>query len=111
MGEVGWKNPQVAEWKHNNFLAGSDYQTFSKWIMTDYERVSINCISWLGGDMGVTVGRDEEQWLSVDRPKELKRYNAICGSAVCVHYAFYTQREHLNKTNILEQYKEKLKKG
>jgi hypothetical protein len=78
-----------------------------KWILTQYERVSINCISWRGEEFKLfdgNVGRDEEAWLSVEKPKEIQRPNCIFGEFVCVHYAFHTQRERIDSTDILSQY-------
>lgn len=109
----GWSNPSVAEKKHMQFLYdiennNIDKYKFTKWILSDCERVSINSICWIGEEFSKfngEVGVDEEQWLSVDKPSELKCYNIINGDAVCVHYAFYPQRSYLDTTNILEEYK------
>jgi len=79
---------------------------FSKWVLYDYERVSINAISWIGGsfeNFGEIVGWDEEQWLSCTYPSQIKTRNVICGNAICVHGAFYTQRnDELEK--IIQHY-------
>jgi hypothetical protein len=47
---------------------------------------------------------DEEQWLSVDKPLSIGAVNRIIGDTLFVHYSFYTQRDHLDKTDILKQY-------
>lgn len=54
------------------------------------------------------VGNDEEQWLSVDKPRSMgnAHRNVIYGGAICAHFSFYTQRDHLDRTDILQQYKE-----
>lgn len=110
----GWANPEVAEEKHKMFLKNIfnnniEKFKFKQWILDIYERVSINCISWLGSEFAKfngIVGIDEEYWLSQVKPSELEKPNIIYGEVVCVHYAFHTQREHLNrKTNILSEYK------
>lgn len=72
------------------------------------ERVSINCISWLGSEFaafGGAVGKDEELWLSVQKPLLVRKCNCIFGGFVCVHYAFYPQRPHLDATDILDAYR------
>ena len=78
------------------------------WILYFNERVSINCISWLGStfsEFDGQVGHDEEQWLACDAPVLKNKMNIIYGGFVCVHYSFFTQRDHLDKTDILQLYK------
>jgi hypothetical protein len=85
-----------------------DFMRFSPaWILNLYERVSINCISWLGktfAEFGGNVGYDEEAWLSMDKPASMGKPNVIFGDAVCAHFSFYTQRDFLDKTDVLQQY-------
>jgi hypothetical protein len=110
MDSVGWKDPLFAESVHRAFLASKllkPWQHFERWVLYCYERCSINAVAWLGKDFAAfegRVGTEEEDWLSVQKPKELQRPNEIYGQAVCVHFAFYTQREHLDATDILELY-------
>jgi hypothetical protein len=47
-----------------------------------------------------------QQWLSVDYPKEIKTPNIIFGGAYCSHFAFHPQREYMDKTTILDEYKQ-----
>jgi hypothetical protein len=115
---VGWQSGLVAEQKHNVFfdhmLKGTlnVYKFSPQWILKVYspERCSINAISWLGSrfaEFEGKVGSDEEQWLSVDKPIADNAYNTICGDALCVHYAFYTQRDHVDACpHILNKYRE-----
>ena len=50
---------------------------------------------------------DEENWLSVDAPRDYNRYNVIYNDAIVAHYAFYTQRQKLDEeTDILQKYKD-----
>jgi hypothetical protein len=111
--ELGWNNPRFAANVHLQVLDGplSRFHFAGKWDLFDYERVSINCISWLGSNFAKfdgVVGFDEEQWLSVDKPKESQQMNCIFGGFVCVHYAFYTQRAYMDKTDVLNLYKERI---
>lgn len=111
--QFGWRNPQTAENKHNNLLEKIEAQElqdyiFSQWILNTHERVSINVISWLGEEFAkfnAVVGHDEEEWLAVVKPKQLHMFNSICGTALFSHFAFYTQRDHMDKTNVLQRYK------
>lgn len=109
---VGWENPGYAEYVHRSFIDavndGSwEEWRFEKWILRNFERVSINCISWLGREFGKfrgDVGKNEEIWLSCEKPESLNIANAINGRAICAHFSFKPQREHLDGTNILEMY-------
>lgn len=111
MDITGWKDPAFCLALHNAFIADVEgnnlskwLATFESWICSQYERVSINCVSWFGRDMTVPVGSDEEQWLSVERPRALKRCNVIYGKALCAHFAFFTQRSLLDNGNVLQRY-------
>lgn len=116
MNPNGWNNPLFAENVHRQFL---EYLKNKKeedffiqdWILYYFERVSINAISWRGDEFikfSGKVGEDEELWLSVDKPKLINKKNKIIGDALFSHYAFHTQRAHLDKTNILSLYKSEL---
>ena len=108
MESPAWKNPACAEALHSEVLAAasangllSQFRLPTNPVFGDYERVSINCISWLGNDFasfGGEVGEDEEAWLSTVRPREIERPNCMFGGYACVHFAFHTQREHLENT-------------
>ena len=110
--ENGWKNPHVAESLHRHVLEnGIDYfRADENWEVPTFNRISINCISWIGSmfsEFNGIVEEDEEEWLSVTKPKQINKMNCVFGGFVCVHYAFFTQREHLDKTDVLKKYKEK----
>jgi hypothetical protein len=80
--------------------------------LDEYERISINCISWLGEEFqkfNGLVDPDEEGWLASYKPAMIRKKNCIYGKFVCSHYAFFTQREYLAKTNILSRYKNLIK--
>jgi hypothetical protein len=113
MAELGWKKPAFAHYIHTEFLSqlkngNVNRFRFPQWILHDFERVSINVISWLGSDFkqfGGKVGLDEEPWLTIDKPMSLGRPNCIFGEVLFAHYAFYTQRPELDWTDILHRYK------
>lgn len=107
MDEVGWKDPLFAERLHRYIL--SKNANLKDFYIPNFEhenlRVSINCLSWFGKDFeNVSVNEDEEQEVSVDIPNRLNRKNCIFGEYVVVHFGFFTQREHLDKTDILQNY-------
>ena len=109
MDSVGWKDPAFAETLHRAFLADATAGNEARWKLDDWilwpaygERVSINCISWIGSPG--PVGQDEEQWLSVDYPASQGWKNVIHGGAICSHFAFFTQRDHLDATDLLARY-------
>ena len=111
--DLGWGNGDFAKIKHRNFLKKlsqneSDSYKFDKWDLIYNERVSINCISWFGKDFQnfdlAAIG-DEEQFLSSDYPKSQGLINAIYGEVICSHFAFRPQREKMDNSNILIEYK------
>lgn len=116
---LGWKNPEFAEQLHRLFLAvlaenNIDHFKFANRPIA-INRFSINCISWLGSEFKkfdglVPYGADEEEFLSVTKPTQLGRLNYIFGEAIVSHFAFFTQRDHLDKTDILDRYKDLLQK-
>lgn len=112
--KTGWKCPLFVERLHRQILKQPDLSSFRmpNWKLFYNERVSINAISWLGSEFAAfngVVGEDEEPWLSVVKPKQLKRLNCIFGGYVVVHYAFSPQRPMLDKTNVLQLYHERTK--
>ena len=115
MSAVGWNNGPFARMLHHNFICDVEAGDIERWrlppwTLYDFERVSINCISWLGDDFaqfGGVVGSDEELWLSVQKPTELGRPNMIAGGAghfKCAHFAFYPQRDVMDASGLLERY-------
>lgn len=112
LDKVGWNNGEFAKKIHNKIIKDlkGDISSFrmNNWILHNYERVSINCISWLGEEFkkidGI-IGNDEEEFLSCTKPNSIKMKNIIYGNFICCHYAFYTQREILdNDKTILQGY-------
>jgi len=98
------KNNEIDKWR----------TSFNIWKLYKDERVSVNCVSWLGQsfhDLHDVINQinpiDEENWLSVDAPKHYNRYNVVFNDAIVAHFSFVTQREKLEgNTDILQKYKE-----
>lgn len=109
---IAFTDSYVCEGKHREMLKHIEQlkpiEFADVWVLRRYERVSINCISWLGetfSDFKGIVDKNEEVWLSCIKPKELKKPNVIIGNSTCSHFAFGPQREHMDKTNILDLYR------
>lgn len=70
-------------------------------------RFSINSVLWFGEEMrkfaGIVPG-DDEEFLSCIYPTRQGVSNAWNGDAIVAHFAFFTQREELDKKGILEKY-------
>lgn len=119
LDKTGWNNPHFCEAIHKAFLnsivrneeKGLELwrKSFNVWSLDCFERVSINCLAWFGSAMKndiVNIDPNEETWIACDIPKKFNIYNMIVNGPVCAHYAFYTQRDHIDKnTNILSRYK------
>ena len=107
-------------WKSGNFAA-----ELHTWFMDRYlvpgrwaelhlgkkemgmTRFSINSILWFGEEMkkfAGTVPGDDEEYLSCIYPTQKGLSNAWYGDAIVAHFAFFTQRESLDKAGILERY-------
>jgi hypothetical protein len=109
--DIGWKDPIFAEKLHRCFLSNKlNNFKFSNFEI-EAKRYSVNCISWLGDDflqynVNIPLGEDEEEWLTVIKPRELNKKNLFIGKKIACHFAFFTQREYLETTNLLPQYTE-----
>jgi hypothetical protein len=110
---IGWRDPVFAERFHQYFLQKSregkiDHFKFQNRPIA-ISRYSINCISWLGEEFakfdGAVPFGDEEQFLSVTKPTQLGKINMFWGEKIAAHFSFYSQREHLDSTTILEEYR------
>ena len=108
--ENGVRNGSVVIKKHENFLnhykkGTLDSYKFNKWILREYERISINSLCWFGHSLaGVEVDPDEENYIACELPKLLQKPNIVNGNVIAVHFAFHTHRDELEKTDILERY-------
>jgi hypothetical protein len=105
----GWSDPAVAIALHETFLRtprAPSWAGFDRLELTDRERVSINAICWFGEALAASgpCGADDEAWFCADFPRAEDTVNAVCGAAVCAHFAFYTQRAALDATDLLDRY-------
>lgn len=110
-GETAWKDGRFAEKVHRWFLRKLADGTWDKLRCgpkpISLNRFSINAICWFGGAFrafGGNVTGDDEEFLSVTRPNEAGLCNCFDGSTIVSHFAFHPQRDHLDRTDVLEQY-------
>lgn len=99
---------ELHEWFLNKYLRTGNWETLhvgrKEMGMT---RFSINAVLWFGDEMrkfGGIVPGDDEEFLSCIYPTQHGMSNAWNGDAIVAHFAFFTQREQLDKANILEKY-------
>jgi hypothetical protein len=109
---IGWSNGKFAEDIHRLFFEKHtngeiDYFNLPDVLFSKYEHVSINAICWRGDEFAKfngIVDEDEERWLCCVKTKELEKPNLMIGDTLFVHYAYYTQRTHVDSTDILSLY-------
>jgi hypothetical protein len=110
---VGWVNPTLARALHG-FLqelvaAGEVGKLDCGRIPLSGNCFSINCIAWFGRDFAsfggvVPKGDDEEAAASCTLALRMGRVNAVETGAVAAHFAFYTQRDLMDRTDLLAGY-------
>lgn len=109
---VLWKSGAFASdlhhWFMDNYLKTGEWERLylgkKEMGMT---RFSINSILWFGEEMkkfGGVVPGDDEEFISCIYPTKVGKSNAWNGDAIIAHFAFFTQREELDRQCILEQY-------
>lgn len=109
---VLWKNGFFASDLHLWFI--QNYLKPGKWNELHLgkkemgmTRFSINAVLWFGDEMKKIEGKvpgDDEEFLSCIYPTSQGVSNAWNGDAIVAHFAFFTQREELDKMGILEKY-------
>lgn len=112
MSPLYWYDPQFAYQILNNTY---EYIVEDKLslldtpnIDLDYEPVSINFVMWSGEDFAKFDGNvksvDDEPWLAMFYPLKFDLKNVIIGNTRAVHYAYWPQRNYLDRTDILSKY-------
>lgn len=107
-----WKSGAFASELHQWFI--KNYLRTGRWEelhlgrkLMGMTRFSINAILWFGDEMakfGGIVPGDDEEFMSCVYPTQQGMVNAWNGDAIVAHFAFFTQREQLDKAHILETY-------
>ena len=127
---AGWKDWRLGAQQHYSFFTnleagGVHGYEFWEWDM-NYERLSINFIGVWGRDVldAGEIPRDDEQFLTVTHSKRTGRRElskcesaggeavltgetdvVVAGRAVVCHFAFFVQREGMERTDILGRYR------
>lgn len=110
---TAWRDPAFVFNLHQKALASIDAGTLladftlPSGTFNDFEEgnISINSFAISGADMAdCIVGADEEGYLSKLRPAQLGRFNARCGNAIVIHFAYHTQTDFMDKSGMLTDY-------
>jgi hypothetical protein len=110
---VGWVDPTLARSLHVVFqklvAAGEVAKLDCGRVPVSGNCFSINCIAWFGRDFasvggGIPKGEDEEAAASCTLALRAGRLNAIETAAVAAHFAFFTQRDLMDRSGVLEGY-------
>lgn len=74
---------------------------------TQYKRYNLNFIAIWGHDVARTLplSTDDEQDLTVTRPRSLKRPFVIDTRVIVAHLSFYPQHDGLKKTDVLDRWR------
>ncbi len=110
--EFLWKSGDFACQLHNWFIERyMRPQRVSELHLGKHEmgmiRFSINAILWFGEEMKKFNGdipEDDEEFLSCIYPTVHGLLNCWNGDVIFSHFAFYTQREELDRISILDKY-------
>lgn len=110
--EFAYADSKLIDLIHNTFKKRYEEGTLSAYYLPsrtfdNYQHFSICSITFWGKDKFVP-GTLEEQWLSWERPEELKRPVFFLGDALVMHYSYHTQRDYLESCTPekLEFYKD-----
>jgi len=110
---IGWVNPTLARSLHvflQDLIAGNEVARLACGrVPLSGNCFSINCISWFGRDIAaaggrVPAGEDEEAAASCTFALRAGRLNCVDTAAVAAHFAFYTQRDLMDRTELLDGY-------
>src|ERR1035437_3454219 len=110
---TAWATPSFVLNLHQKAVAAIDGGTLAAEFalpneeFTDWEtgNISINSFAIFGKDMiECNVGADEEGYLSKFRPQALRRFNARCGDALVIHFAYHPQTAFMDLSGMLTDY-------
>ena len=106
-----WRSGEFASQLHQWFLKIIEDDSLKELHIGSHPmalcRFSINSIMWFGKDLakikGIVPG-DDEEFMSCILPSKMGWINCWNADVILAHFAFYTQREQLDKCRILEKY-------
>ena len=110
----GWKSGEIALLIHLEILkriVNNELNLYARpYVDFDYAQHSICTICWNGEDMTPEfyelIKNHDEYALSSAIPKTLSRPVHFMNNAAVVHYGYNTQRNHLDRTDILAKYEQ-----
>lgn len=113
LDEFNYSDSKLIDLIHDTFKFNYEQGTLNRYylpskILADYQHFSICSMAWWGKDKLDATGHAEEPWASWEEPERLGRPNYFVGDALCVHYAYHTQRPYLEscEPQKLEFYKD-----
>jgi hypothetical protein len=124
MDDIGWRLPEFGEYVHRVLLEHINNGTTETLYFESLPaeilprrnnqprplRFSVSCFAYTGEEMSKHADQiwheEEETYMSGQLAEETGRLNTICGNALVSHYSFFTQRPHLDLTDVLNQYHE-----
>lgn len=108
---LGWRDPRFALQLHRFLLdlirRGETAKLHFGAQVCALSRFSINSLCWFGRDLApvaATVTAEEELELSAVIPARLGRTNCFCTDTIAAHFAFFSQRDRLDRAGILAEY-------
>jgi hypothetical protein len=124
MDDVAWRMPEFGEYVHRVLLdhieAGTTETLYFPNLPAEEEgprrytgqirplRFSVSCFAYTGKAMAEHADQiwheEEETYMTGPLVEETGIPNLICGNALVSHYSFFTQRPHLDLTDVLAQY-------
>jgi hypothetical protein len=115
LDKAAWRDPDFAVALHHLVLdlirRGETRRLHCGPVPVALNRFSINCISWFGEDMaraGGVVGIDEEEEISAVMGARLRRASCLQTDVVVAHFSFFSQREGVEASDVLEGYERAL---
>jgi len=110
---IGWVNASLAHSLHtllHELIAANESARLScGQVPVSGNCFSVNCISWFGSDIAalggkIPLGEDEEAAASCTFALRARRLNCFETAAMVSHFSFYTQREVMDRSTVLDGY-------
>lgn len=107
-----WTDPSIAGYMHLDFLLDLAHDKLGRHMEflphETVEQFSINFVSWMGDgfeSVAQEMRDEDEYYLCSEVTRKRGCSNVIIPGALVAHFAFFTQRDHMDATGILAYYK------
>ncbi|KAH7013222.1 hypothetical protein EDB80DRAFT_749022 [Ilyonectria destructans] len=107
----GWTQWKIGAQEHYSFLENLEKDElwqykFGTWDF-QYDRMGIQFVAMMGRDINIAkpIEADDENHFSCTMARKLGRHAVADGRGLAVHYSFGSQREGMEKTDVLERYR------